>query len=58
MKQIAIILIITFLGIVMVGCSKEVKIPEKTTLEKLNSEDINEQFMGLQEAYNKYGEVK
>lgn len=42
------------LWLALIGCSKE-KPEEKTTIEKLNSDDVQEQMEGLREAEEKYG---
>jgi len=41
-------------GLVICGCSKKTQ-PEKTTIEKLESQDPIEQRKGLDEADKKYG---
>lgn len=57
MKRLTALMMILVLGSIClgpIGCSED-KPPEKTTIEKLDSDNIEEQKQGLDEANEKYG---
>ncbi len=56
-KRLTILMMILLLGSIClgpIGCSDD-EPPEKTTIEKLNSDNQEEQEQGLDEANEKYG---